>query len=168
MPPPTETPTPEPVTAYLDGCGGGIVRYWLWEVDVKNALDQWNRLVEPANLVIEAWNHFVVSTGHVVEYDQAAGNAGFVEVADNYLMTARRELPNIQAESGHGQFGSYADVFARLIALEIEYVDSLRAAAAHYDVGAWNYAVDLQYDLDVIDAEYRAKYVEACDYWANR
>ncbi len=133
---PAPSPTPTALTQVISGCGGGIVSYWPWETDVKDALDQWNRIVEASNPITEAWNHFVISSNGIIEYDQAAGNQGFVEVSDNFITTAERERLTISKEIGRGEFGTWAQVLVAEIDLELEWVRFLRSAAANHSVGA--------------------------------
>ena len=162
--PTAATPTPAPLV--VGGCGGSSVVIG-YDAQLRADLNQWNRIVDAANAITEAWNTFLAATNDA-SFAQAAGNATLVGATDAYLTVAREKLPALQAETGAGRFAPLAARRVTLTEAQITYATLFRQAVDQSDREAWNRAADSGTAVDGARDAFNGEVERQCEFWRSR
>lgn len=157
------TATAAPIV--VSGCGGGSVQLG-FDRQLRADLDQWNRVVDHANIVTRAWNAFLTATNDL-NYTQAAGNPAAIAASDSFLTTAQAELPALRTEAGTGRFATLAGEEVATIEAEVKFVTLYRKAVAESDKTAWNDAIDASDATDTARTKLQAEIDRQCDFWRS-
>lgn len=155
-----------PPPLVISGCGGGAVQIG-FDAQLRNDLDQWNRVVGAANPVTRAWNDLLTVTNGIKTHQEAAGNAQLIAAADNYLTAAQVGLPALQAEKT-GRFATLAAKESTTIEVGMRWTTLLRTAAADSNVEAWNQAIDVSDEVDAAKTALDAEVETQCSFWRSR
>jgi hypothetical protein len=161
----TGTPADEQVV--IAGCGGATIEYAPWEREIPDNIDQWNRIVNAANAITDAWNGYVAATNTVQDFDSVVDNVAVSDAATALTTAVETNRPAIAAETDpDSKFGTLAQAELNLADAFAE-LARLTAAAAAGDVDAWNSSIDQQEIVNSRIAESQAETDAACSYFRS-